>query len=506
MVSISFDILFYPIKRFRWVVFPSLIAVVMITDAIASMDPRFEIDTKLLGGTAQKPHTTRTLSGRIVKKSGPKSGRDILHGLTHTVKAGDNLFKILMRDYGLNNDEAEVLIDQILRENNIHDIRRLKVGQKVLIPPFKRGSIAKRNILPSTRPLRLEVLANPLSELEANLRFKQTWEKILPADGEGAKLVSVNTPTFSLSLDPQKYPSYPAMDNGRLVVDADSSIPPLVKALISEKDPSVRIISESPVNGRKFLSSILHAANFYSVEEDFILDYGVDPKLVVTSDFKIEKNQDSVLNQAVILLNAGRNSLPPVIRDFLKQKGFSLYEPFAAAKTESAEKGKPFYQLVSTGQSSIIDGLLASLSIQPERERKLDIFLGNERGISLSVHAERYFEKQGKKTIVTRFDGDPVTYTLFRILETRGYRVVILDPQDDFRGIAEKIVHELNIKGDYALHILSPGDDQHFSLRMSGYRMEGEGLPSGGVFITDLEVDDIIREALLEMGYVITSR
>ena len=54
--------------------------------------------------------------------------------------------------------------------------------------------------------------------------------------------------------------------------------------------------------------------------------------------------------------------------------------------------------------------------------------------------AERYFERGGQRYVVTSFDGDPVNYTLFRILETKGYNVVILEAQDDFRKISEKLI------------------------------------------------------------------
>ena len=52
-------------------------------------------------------------------------------GLTHILRPGENLYR-LSRFYG-------VSIDAILRANDIGDVTRLKVGQRVWIPGAKRG-------------------------------------------------------------------------------------------------------------------------------------------------------------------------------------------------------------------------------------------------------------------------------------------------------------------------------------------------------------------------------
>ncbi|MBC8019246.1 MAG: peptidoglycan-binding protein LysM, partial [Verrucomicrobia bacterium] len=130
----------------------------------------------------------------------------------------------------------------------------------------------------------------------------------------------------------------------------------------------------------------------------------------------------------------------------------------------------------------------------------------DNNGISLSVKAERYFERGGQRHIVTSFDGDPVMYTLFRILEAKGYQVTILEAQDDFRKISDKLLSRLRIQGAYAQHTLGHDTGANYSLRMSGYKLEGAGLPVGGLFLTDLELDRVIRDLLTENGYSITSK
>lgn len=483
----------------------------------AAMESRFELDSKTLGiaEAAKKQITAGKASSRRTRK-GRTSATGVANGSVHIVKSGDNLFKILMRDYGFSNDEAETFIEVICRENNITNIRRLKVGQKVFIP--SSGHSAERmgkNIqplrtnatLPGTMGMSLR-LAPPdlaLSERVASIQIRKTWDKIVPPLAAQHKPAIVTSPKYSLTLDPQRYPVFAAMGGGRILVDATDSIPPLVKALIVDKDPSIRIVSESPVNGKRFLLAMLDSAGFYSVEEDFSMDFGSDPKLTVYSDFKIEKSPESVINLDVILMNSGLTSNPRVLNEFLKKEGFTVHEPFASSRPATAPGGKLF-QITSRNQTEIADSLLAFLAITPERDKSLDVFAADNNGISLSVKVERYFEKNGQRHIIVRFDGDPVTYTLYRILEAKGYQTVILEGQDDFRKVTEKLLSSMSIQGTYDRHIFGQNTGQNYSFQMSGFRLEGPGLQAADLFLTNLEFDRVIGDLLLESGYRIISR
>jgi hypothetical protein len=422
-----------------------------------------------------------------------------------------------MRDYGLSNYESETFMEEIRRANNIYDIRRLKVGQKIIVPPVRRRSDGSIKGIPSIsvgaatsgivgQSFRLESPVGSLSEQEVSANLRLVWDRMLPPLNGELKPVMLNSPTFSLTLDPQRYPIYATMDNGRILVDWNASIPPLVKTLITEKDPHVRIVSESPVNGKRFLSAMLESAGFYSVEESFSMEFGTDPKLTVRSDFKIEKTSESLIKQDVVLMNSGRVPFPAVIGGFLKKEGFTVYEPFASLQSIIPAVARPLYQISTKSQPDIIDALLTSISVTPDKDRRLDVFAADNNGISLSVKAERYFERGGQRHVVTRFDGDPVTYTLFRILETKGYQVIILEAQDDFRKITDKLLSRMRIKNTYAQHTLGRDSDANYSLQMSGYKLEGAGFPVGGLFLTNLELDRVIRDLLVENGYYITTK
>lgn len=492
-----------------------------VTCAVAVMDPRFELDPKSLPSfkNTAKPrqvtvkHTSRAHAGQTSSTT--------TKGGVYTVKSGDHLFKILMRDYGLNNSEAESFIDEIRRENNIYDIKRLKIGQKISIPPVRRSSDGKlklsksvpdensQNSVSGSIPEQSFKLDSPipvLSGQEAVVRTKDFWSRIVPSTIDQQKPLTLQTKTFSLTLDPERYPAFARMDGGRIILDQNGSIPPLVKSLIEDKDSSVRIVSQAPSDSKRLISSLIESAGFYSVEENFSMEFGVDPKLTVQADFKVEKTPESLIKQDVVLVNSGLIPLPVSLGEFLKKEGFSLYEPFTLLKPTSQHDSRTIHYISAKKQPEMIDSILSAFSVSSERDRRVNIFEADNLGISMSVKAERYFERGGHRYVVSSFDGDPINYTLFRLLETKGYNVVIIEAQDNFRRISEKIISRMKIKGDFAQHNLLQGGSENYSLQMSGFKLDDAALPGGGIFLTDRPMDRIVRDLFTENGFNINIR
>lgn len=495
---------------------PCLVVFYAVSGVDAAMEPRFEIDPQALAGSTSSVKAHLKNQKRLVQAH-PDKISAANRGTTYIVKPGDHLFKILMRDYGLSNSETESFIEDIKRENNIYDIKRLKIGQKITIPPVRRradGSLKQIQPLLTTngaeapigQSLVLESTVAPLPAQHDLGRVRETWDKIVPNKTDLQKPLVLHTSTFSLTLDPQRFPTFATMDGARILLDQNGSIPPLVKSLIEEKDPSIRIVSASSSGTKRFMSSMLEAAGFYSVEENFNVDFGADPKLTVHADFKIEKTPESLIKQDVVLMNSGRAALPAALSDFLKKEGFTLYEPFASLKSHVGRDSYPLHVVTAKSQPEMVDAILAALSVSSDRDHRLDVFAADNNGISLAVKAERYFERGGQRYVISRFDGDPINYTLFRILETKGYRVVILEAQDDFRKVSEKIIARMKIQGSFAQHSLLQDNSTGYSLQMSGFKLDDASLPGGVLFLTNLAMDRIVRDLLTENGYRINSR
>ena len=487
----------------------------------AAMDPRFELDPQTLSGTKSVVKSKQAAGKRSSRKHVGHSSSASDQGSVYTVKSGDRIVPVLMRDYGLAPDEAESFIEEIKRENNIYDINRLKAGQKIVIPPLVHRVDESRKALQTVRSspdknsglgtlpgqsFKLESLVPVLSEQEVVTKAHDVWNRIVPSKKEAQKPLALQTSSFSLTLDPERYPTFSRMDGGRIILDQNGTIPQLVKSLIEYKDASVRIVNEVPDGSKRFMASLLNAAGFYSVEENFSMEFGVDPKLTVQADFKVEKTAESLVKQDVVLVNSGGTSFPPSLGEFLKKEGFSLHEPFAVLKPFSQRDARAIHYISAKKQPEMIDAILSAFSVSSERDRRVDLFGADNNGISLSVTAERYFERGGQRYVVTSFDGDPINYTLFRILETKGYNVVILEAHDDFRKMSEKLVTRMKMRGTFAQHNVLQDESDGYSLKMSGFKLDDAMLPGGGIFLTDRPMDRIVRELFAEKGHTINNR
>ena len=488
----------------------------------AAMDPRFELSPQALEETqARKPAAK---SGRHAGRPRSRAGKLPKNGTSYVIKPGDNLHKILVRSFGLSDNQADVLIEGICRKNNIRNIRHLQIGQRIEIPAMDHGTeniaAARETDRPALAAPEQDVpaavgktftITAPSSggcdEQETLRQIKGVWDMIVPPKSEPSKPLTIHSPTFTLTLDPKRYPMYATMNGGQILVDSKNAIPPLIKALIEENEPSVRIVSETPpANTRQLLADMLQTGGFYSVEENFNLEFGADPKVTIHSDFKIEKSADSLVNQDVVLLNNERHALPTTLRGMLKKEGFTLYEPFAAPSPLIVRPPRNVAQIGVFAQPEMVDAILASLAVSPERDSPLKVFGADDDGILLSVKADRSFVRNGQKYVITHFDGDAVTYTLFRILETKGYHVIILDRNDGFRKSAEKILSVMKIRGTYGRHDLIREEGLPYSVQMSGFWLDDPSLPAGSLFLTDLAIGLVERSLLQENGFNIFTR
>jgi LysM repeat protein len=504
-----------------------LCALLCVTSAHAEMDSRFKINPQALIGVKSDTPSAKTVIKPLprlpleqpVKQTIRQTDSTRGRGVVYTVQPGDHMYKILRRDYGLTTHEAWQFMKEIRRENNISDFEVIKAGRKIVIPPFKRcsdGTPVTTQAVTTTRQ-RAETdasvkqvfkLESPVAifEKEAVNDVQTMWNQLVPSTPLQQKPLALQTSTFSLTIEPEHYPMFARIDGGRIVLDQNGTIPTLVKALVESKDSSVRIVSEEPSASKHFMASLLNAAGFYSVEENFSMDYGVDPKLTMQFDFKVEKTAESLITQDVALVNSGRTILSPILGEFLKKQGFSLHEPFASLKPVNQHDSRTIYSVSSKKQSEVIDSILNAFSVSPERNRRVDVFSAGNNGFSLSVNTELFFERDGQRIVVTSFDGDPINYTLFRILETKGYSVVILEAADDFRKISEKLISRMKIKGAFAHHDLLKDRTSGYSLQMSGFKLDDTKLPTGGIFLTDRSMDAIVRDLFIENGFTIKSR
>ncbi|MDD2335428.1 MAG: hypothetical protein PHD01_02500 [Geobacteraceae bacterium] len=451
--------------------------VVIIVIALAgsesfALDPLFELDTKVLHSKNQKT----SQSGPPVSKA-PAAG---VPNKKQQTGAGSKRLKVKHGSHG-----------KTLRNS-------------LTIAGAKEPSRVKRKLLFKTASSGMVVHSFHMAAgSDGGIKWtRKVWDRILlPGRHQNGPLV-VQGSNYSLSLDPDRYPVFPAADGGRIIIDAGMTLSPLIKTILREKDPGIRIVSENPDDRKRFFSSLLKAAKFYSVEENFSVDFGSDPKLAVSSDFKIEKTPESLMNNDVVLVNVAGNSrgMPTSLISFLEKEGFHVIGS-APPISEAPDGRKMLYRIEGSSQDSIVDDLFSALSTPCEKNKNLVLDDGALSGVTLSVRADRYSESNNGKIVVSFSEENPVQYTLLRLLELKGYRVVMLNPEDDFREISEKVLSSLGLPAVYGMQPLWVPDGTPFNVQLSGFVVVGSGRNGMRRFLTNVPIDPLVRALAQYKGF-----
>lgn len=494
------------------------------------LEKKFEIDPAALArkypmpAPAPKAPAAAAKTGPAAAKIAPsvpqKSGT-----VTYKVKRGDFLYKVLARDYGITGDRADAVAERVRIANHLSDVRRLRIGSTLLIPLDAVEQSAKRTHRRETAsrqgkgaaPQRTGCTMTSLKVPASTLRPGQPeatagtgavqeavriWPQLIPDTPSGRARLDYLSGAFSLSLDPERYPVLSTQDGGAILLDANGTLPQLVKSLLQEKNPRLTIVSERPNNPRAFYRALLSAARFYSFEEDFLVDFGDDCKVTVQADFKIEKNPDSLLRQDITLLKitGKRPATPQALVRLLSSHGFKLVEtPSTAPVTTGEPERGVLYQIQEKGPRAIADALLDALGIRFQAGKIIDLYAGDNNGVRLEIPVYRYFEKNGNRFVLARFQGDPLGESLTALLEGKGYQVITVQDHDDLESLSDKLLNRMDVAARY-------GEQELWSLWEKGYgvRMPGimiDNAKGGRIFITDRRVDPLVWELAKLNGY-----
>ncbi len=499
----------YKFKRLSFLILLSALPVTTY-----AIDPKFALDPKLLD------KKTGIQSRQSLPKSIEQPPQNRQKSSHYRVKQGDNLLKVLAREYGVTGNRAEALIPEIKRLNNMSAMGKLPVGSTILIPldghGIKHAAISRHKTagkrvrksaslandsLVSIHQLRMMnlVKASDANSLDV---VKNVWSRLVPPDSVGTGSFDFTSAAFSLSLDPDKYPVFSAADGGKILVDGARSLPPLVTSLIQEKTPGIRIVAEDPGNRKLFFKSLLASAGFYSVEDNFTVEFGSDPKITVNADFKIEKNPESLLHQDITLLNVGENQrkLPEHLLSFLEKKGFRVIEA-SPLNSGGVVEDHVLWQILASEPNRIADSLLQALSLPYDSGKSIELYAAKDSGIKLDVRADRYFENDGRSFVVSIFNGDPINYTLMRLLETKGYRVIMLEAGDDLQKVSDKFISQLHIVGGFGKHDLWSIRNAGYGVQLTGVMIHGKKNVGKNIFITDRKIDPLLKDLAGANGY-----
>lgn len=356
---------------------------------------------------------------------------------------------------------------------------------------------------------KLRMTVYPGLEGNALSEIKDKWSRLVPLAPETTEPLRISGLNYSLSLDSSRYPVLPAADGGKIIVDAEGALPAFVKEILRESDPGIRVASERPYNRKKFIADILNAAHFYSIEENFALHFGSDPKVTVTSDFMIEKTEESLTKNDVVLLNVTPENmgLPLPIVSRLEKEGFHMVDLSPASQDQKKSVAdNVLYRINDKNQRGIVDSLLSAFSVTAMHDKEIELDDGLSSGISLTVRADRFVETSGMRIAISFREENPVQYTLFKLLQLKGYQVVNISASDNFQKTTEKVLSALRIPGAYGMHHLGRPGETSMDVQLTGFLVRKSGGKDGDAFFTNVEIDSLAREAAGYKGYTVLEK
>jgi hypothetical protein len=132
-------------------------------------------------------------------------------------------------------------------------------------------------------------------------------------------------------------------------------------------------------------------------------------------------------------------------------------------------------------QGAMVDSILNALSVTWCRNRIVQS--EQAASIAFSIRVDRYFEYKGGRYIVSIGEADAYNYTLIRLLEDAGYKVLRLGAAEDFKSVSEKLLTMIGVAPDFGKHELQGGK------QMSGFLVQQDDAGGRRVIITSQPVD-----------------
>lgn len=127
--------------------------------------------------------------------------------------------------------------------------------------------------------------------------------------------------------------------------------------------------------------------------------------------------------------------------------------------------------------AKIVDSLLNAISASWSRNRIVQSDSGSPTAFSIRV--DRYFEYKGGRYIISIGESDPYNYTLIRLLEAAGYRVLRMTGKEDFTSASEQLFKLIGVAPERGTHSLPGGKEA------SGYLVQQDDAGGRRVLIMD---------------------
>ena len=405
------------------------------------------------------------VAGRVHRVAATGSGSEADY-IRYTVKPGDHIFKILVGRLGMSNEAAERLIPEIIRVNNISNIKTLPVGRTLLIPGGDRQERAAKSGKPGRARHRRE---------------RGSEEAVLPAAGrlETPGVSSARGEAPGVQAAPQRKPAPPAPVAS--APTSAASVPRTPKAAVAVA-PTLAV--PAPAAGTSATAASGATAS-------------VPAAPIVAAPAATPRRTVLGATPATVVPAPGAPAVtaPSAVAPTAALPAAAA--PGAAAHAMATPPGNPaapplaFTWICSVAEkdpAKIVDSVMNALSLHWRRNRIIQSDEGAPN--TFSIRVDRYFELNGVRYIVSIGENDPYSYTLLRLLEGAGYRVLTLNSGDDFKAVGEKLLRLVGLVPDFGRHVVLGGKES------TGFLVQADDADGRRMVITSEAADPKLKWTL----------
>ena len=383
----------------------------------------------------------------------------------YVVKSGDSLTKVV---YGKYKIKPEYLYDEYLKlvqkfNPTLKNLDVIYPNQVIKLPIFspeivrmpieitkEKIALKKTEITPSEDAEQTISLRRKLRDIFTQMdeEWVDTGRQFIPLKSGG-----------QIQLKAESFPVLNLQSGMRLIIDLKNELPEDISQLILadwEDYGIVHLTTDDTI--KTAMDKILAASNYYKIlkpGEQFRIKSG-DIDISIAGDWVImpqrgeENGQEKIA--AISFINHPSEQTPGVIKAYLKKLGIMVIDYPGLSHPKDIVNDVNIQKKISIDKNIDfpLPTLLLNLAGQPFSSNvKIPVYQGEGSGYNLIIHADLFFNRQGKDCII---DTTGLSPAITSLLKKHQFLVLSLAGEKDLNRTTELILDFLGLSYDSKPH------------------------------------------------------
>ncbi|HET6459596.1 MAG TPA: LysM peptidoglycan-binding domain-containing protein [Syntrophales bacterium] len=393
-------------------------------------------------------------------------GQDSSQTMNYTIRKGDSISRIAIRELNVTYPELRKVVDDIKRLNpGIKNYDRIYSGHTLQLPRRSIVITKQEGRTPETEPLpkaiKDETQDKPIVLPQAHLNIiKVIINRMNGSLITAGKYYIPISEVGQVTIDCSTIPIVEMDDGSSILLDFSNTISDTFRNMIQsnwKNYHSVEVVDSDDT--ARILQKIINASNIYTMTRRTTpYAIGDSPALLLSFDWIItKKNHDNKpYLQGLSFVSDYSRLLPKPMIQYAERNGIIITEVLEGQGVMSAqdEKYAPPHmtEMNASTNTELANSLLNELGYQTTREAEVGIHDATAIGFDLSTKADLLAKKGDEKIIILSKN---IPQQLFDILKTRGTLAVTLESGETKKTVIEKVLQSANILFSFAIFSFS---------------------------------------------------